>query len=65
MAQTADEDRADRRQRDVIQGSSELISAADGWRDRTRWCCAMGGAAAGVLLARAVRRAGLDVYDRL
>lgn len=58
---------ADRRLRDVIEGSSDLIGAVAGGAIGLVGgpVGAMGGAATGVLLTRTVRRVGLEVYDRL
>jgi hypothetical protein len=57
----------DARLRSVIQSGSELVAAIGGGAVGLIGgpIGAMGGAAAGVVLTRALRRAGLEVYDRL
>lgn len=57
----------DARLRSVIQSGSELVAAIGGGAIGLIGgpIGAMGGAATGVVLTRALRRAGLEVYDRL
>jgi hypothetical protein len=67
MAQDDTDNSADQRLREVIKGSGELIGAVAGGALGLVGgpVGAMGGAAAGLLITRTVRRVGLEVYDRL